>query len=303
MLSMVETAADRGNCGVPTAYAFYNGTSMATPHVAGVAALWLAQEPSLTPKTLLAELQKAARPRNSTECSNPCGAGLLSALRKNGGDVSLTFDPDKPTYQLGETTKARVSVKMSGAPQAGKTVQFSSDNTSVASISPSSAVTNAQGQAEATVSASGQGQAVIIAEAEGKKAQKNFTVQTGDIDVSLAFNPEKSAYTLGETTNASASVNMGGAPQAGKTVSFSSSNTSVASVLPKSATTNTQGKAEAVVTLSGMGQAVITASADGKKAQKSVTVQQVPDLSWFGFIMLLASVIGVGLFRSRTVSI
>ncbi|MDD5319376.1 MAG: S8 family serine peptidase [Methylococcales bacterium] len=209
VLSMVQTAADRGNCGVPTAYAFYNGTSMATPHVAGVAALWLAQDPSLTPKTLLAELQKTARPRTSTECSKPCGAGLLSAFR--GGptkiDVSLAFDPDKSAYQLGETTKARVSVRLSGVPQAGKTVQFSSDNTSVASISPSSAVTN------------------------------------------------------------------------------------------------TQGQAETVVSISGMGQAVITAGADGVKAQKSVTVQKVPDLSWFAFMMLLASIIGFGLLRNRTLSV
>jgi serine protease len=62
-------------------YARYNGTSMAAPHVAGVTALWLAQSPGLTPAQLLAELQKNALPRTSSQCPRPCGAGLLSALR------------------------------------------------------------------------------------------------------------------------------------------------------------------------------------------------------------------------------
>lgn len=169
-----------GPCAVDGNYAFYNGTSMAAPHVTGVAALWLAQDPSLTPTTLLSELQKAARPRNATECPKPCGAGLLSAVRVPapvGIQVSLQFRPDKASYQPGETVTARASVKSAGTPQAGKTVQFSSTDSTIASVSPASVTTNAMGEAEATVKANAVGETTITAQAEGAKADKRITVQ------------------------------------------------------------------------------------------------------------------------------
>lgn len=56
-----------------------NGTSMAAPHVAGVAALMLAEDASLTPDEIVRRLQENARPRDAAECPQPCGAGLLDA--------------------------------------------------------------------------------------------------------------------------------------------------------------------------------------------------------------------------------
>lgn len=63
------------------AYVFYQGTSMAAPHVAGVAALMLAVEPTLTPAQMEAMLRASARafPSGSSCTAANCGAGLLDA--------------------------------------------------------------------------------------------------------------------------------------------------------------------------------------------------------------------------------
>lgn len=58
-------------------YAFYQGTSMATPHVSAVAALMFAKNPKLTPDDIKSKLQSSARPFPST-CSG-CGAGIVDA--------------------------------------------------------------------------------------------------------------------------------------------------------------------------------------------------------------------------------
>jgi serine protease len=64
-------------------YASYDGTSMATPHVAGVVSLMLSVNPALTSAQVLQILQSTATafPAGSTCNTSICGAGILNAGR------------------------------------------------------------------------------------------------------------------------------------------------------------------------------------------------------------------------------
>lgn len=92
----VDIAAPGGNTNVDThgdgypdgvlstvngsSYAFYNGTSMACPHVAGVAALILAVNPALTPDQVEAVLTSTAQDLGATGRDDSFGHGLVDAF-------------------------------------------------------------------------------------------------------------------------------------------------------------------------------------------------------------------------------
>ncbi|AEI62669.1 S8 family serine peptidase [Corallococcus macrosporus] len=62
------------------AYAFSQGTSMASPHVAGVVALMAASRPDLDAATAEGILKETATPLTNAQCPEGCGAGLVNAL-------------------------------------------------------------------------------------------------------------------------------------------------------------------------------------------------------------------------------
>ncbi|MGN8244176.1 S8 family peptidase [Cellulomonas soli] len=76
-------------------YAFYQGTSMATPHVAAVAALMIAAKPSLTPDQVESLIKSSAQPFVAT-CSS-CGAGMLDAATAVAAAVGGTTPTPTPT--------------------------------------------------------------------------------------------------------------------------------------------------------------------------------------------------------------
>jgi serine protease len=150
-------------------YAFYNGTSMAAPHTAGVAALLIAQDGTRTPAQIRSLLKANALPRSPAQCPNPCGAGLLNAVVSGQppSPVELTLSPSQVSLAPGRTAEVTVTVKRGGAPDASKTVTFLSSNPLVATVAPASATTDASGVAKATVTGVAPGDAQLQVESQG----------------------------------------------------------------------------------------------------------------------------------------
>jgi len=76
------------------AYAWYQGTSMAAPHVAGVVALMLSRNPALTPDEVLTRLQASTRAFPAT-CSQ-CGSGIVDANAAVDAAGGVTPPPPPP---------------------------------------------------------------------------------------------------------------------------------------------------------------------------------------------------------------
>ncbi|MFC5071786.1 S8 family serine peptidase [Kitasatospora cinereorecta] len=68
-------------------YKAYQGTSMAAPHIAGLAALMMDNNPAMTPAQVESAIKANARPLPGT-CSGGCGAGLANAAATLGGGTS-----------------------------------------------------------------------------------------------------------------------------------------------------------------------------------------------------------------------
>nr|WP_190173021.1 S8 family serine peptidase [Streptomyces mirabilis] len=75
-------------------YAYYQGTSMATPHIVGLVALMKSANPSLTPAQVETAIKNNARALPGT-CSGGCGAGLADATKTvqavSGATTGTTF--------------------------------------------------------------------------------------------------------------------------------------------------------------------------------------------------------------------
>lgn len=71
----------RANAGAGEAYAVLNGTSMAAPHVAGIAALMLEADPRLKPDEVKALLRATARDRGAPGPDMDNGAGFVDGQR------------------------------------------------------------------------------------------------------------------------------------------------------------------------------------------------------------------------------
>jgi serine protease len=84
-------------------YAKYQGTSMAAPHIAGVASLMLAANPTLTPIDIVQVMQQTATPfPGGSSCATGCGSGIANAASAVAAAIST--DPTTTTTTTATTT-------------------------------------------------------------------------------------------------------------------------------------------------------------------------------------------------------
>ncbi|MCD2517968.1 S8 family peptidase [Massilia sp. G4R7] len=91
-------------------YAGYQGTSMATPHVAGVAALMFAAKSTLTPDQVESMLKSSARAFPAT-CSG-CGTGIVDATAAVNAAIGGTTTPTGPTISETESNNTTATANL-----------------------------------------------------------------------------------------------------------------------------------------------------------------------------------------------
>ncbi|HEU4740405.1 MAG TPA: S8 family serine peptidase [Meiothermus sp.] len=85
-------------------YVFYQGTSMAAPHIAGIVSLMKAQNAGITLAQALSKLKASATPLTAVGCNRPsasdCGAGLVDAAKALTSGSTPLPPPPPPTNQV-----------------------------------------------------------------------------------------------------------------------------------------------------------------------------------------------------------
>lgn len=94
-------------------YALYQGTSMATPHVAGVASLLFSVNANLTPAQVLSLLQSnvTAFPSGSTCNTSNCGTGILNAAAAVNAAASPPPPPAPGAFNKSSPSNAATRVR------------------------------------------------------------------------------------------------------------------------------------------------------------------------------------------------
>jgi serine protease len=123
---------------------FMSGTSMATPHVAGLAALLLGEDPTLTPQQVRSYIESTARDRGATSWDPEYGWGeidanaALRALKGRSATPTVTATATSANTPAPTSTPTPTSTPAAGTPTNTATLSATptTTNTSVPTATP-----------------------------------------------------------------------------------------------------------------------------------------------------------------------
>jgi uncharacterized protein YjdB len=169
--------------------------------------------------------------------------------------ATVTISPASINLQIGQTSQLTATLQdANGNVLTGRTVTWSSDNGSVATVSGTG-----------LVSASGAGTATITATSEGKSGTASVTVSSIPV-ASVTVSPATASLSVGQTAQLTATPkDANGNPLLGRPVTWQSSDNTIATV-------NSSG----LVTGVAAGAVTITATSEGKSGTASITVAGAP---------------------------
>lgn len=218
--SLIPSLFNNGTQGPTTdAYAQGAGTSFATPHVSGVAALMLALVPTLTPDQVATLLKQSSRPFPAgTYCATHagmCGSGMLD------GAAALLQTQGKPTLHTatpaaGATANTAVTLAAVGGPGFGTSVASVTWNqTAGSAVTVTSSGPDANGAISGTFTPPSQGTYsfnVTLTNSAGATATDSVTLSVAAAAPTSTGTPSTGTTggTTGGTTTSTSSSGGGG---------------------------------------------------------------------------------------------
>ena len=227
--------ADRGNTESSN---IFSGTSQASPHVAGLAALVRQRFPSYTPQQVTDYLKEQAEPRGTPDPNNTWGHGFaqlpalatLSGISLSVGTLIPDFAPATAGYQAG------VASNVTGLTIAA-TALASSD---IFTISPADVDSATAGHQVSLIE--GRNIITIIV----RTADSAFSIYTVTVTRAAGVIVDPTSLSLIEGTSGTYTVTLGYAPTNDVTVSIASDNTDVTATTALTFTTDNWSNAQTV---------------------------------------------------------
>lgn len=262
-LDVVAPGVGIVSCVPGGSYESWDGTSMAAPHVSALAAMVMLENPSYTPAQIEQTIKNNCKDLGTFGRDNIYGCGVPD-FSKYAAVIpsSISLNKTSATIETGKTVSLTATITPSNATD--KTVTWSSSNTSIATVSGGIVTGKSVGNATITAKTN-----------NGKTATCIVTVKNSIVEVTgITLNSTNISLEAGETTTLIASITPSNATD--QTITWSSSNTSVATVSNGIVTGQSAGTATIMATTSNAKTAICNVKVTPVDIKVPINIYIVP---------------------------